>query len=284
MRIAVLLVGRTTDIPGLTERILRNYSNSNNDTVDFFAHTWSDDFDNIDYNIIEQSIADGVHPPMDVFRSVLRPIDHTARIEQFSPVSYTTSSYNELIDHYIQDCDVVPVGSELTYMSRLAPYLSFDYAKRLLLQHSINNNIEYDLVIKWRYDAVRDEQTVYRLAHWWSYYGNTNTFYVTGMPGSDSYYDISFAYSGNLDPDLYTSYRNTLVTHLQNTTNKDGLYAMFVAERALYHTLANYDFNLSVGEFKHVIGAICRTPEHVKLGVRDIGAVPWHTEWSRNLY
>ena len=149
MRIAVLLMGMDHEVfPIVKDRILSQFE-CEGIAFDFFAHTWdeiieeltstNDDWSDISSKFVKKNI----------------PFPYNdGRIK-----NYKTSSYQEIYDNYISMdgiSHIVTQNRMVFFINFIAQSLSTYHAFKALEEYKTQNEVEYDMVIKWRWDLVFD--------------------------------------------------------------------------------------------------------------------------------
>lgn len=156
IRIAVLLSGRTRNVEHTTQRIISNFNSSGVD-VDFFAHTWDDDFSFTNEEYDNELLSSGGVLSSEFLRgSLVQYSPAMSDIKYFSPKKYCITSYNEIIDEHETMRSSISMANSMLTIGYLAQTASFDHAARCLRQYVKDTGTHYNYVLKWRYDLVTD--------------------------------------------------------------------------------------------------------------------------------
>jgi hypothetical protein len=140
--IAVLFAGRSHLFPQVASRIKAAFDGINHNLY-YFGHTWNDDFTELNR---EDSLLD--------FRKKLSTVNiapHCFRFDRFS-----TSSYSEMLD-LIEKIDYKLPRLKTTLLAFVSQFYSLRHAANLAFDFSAKHNINYDVIIRWRYDLVIDQ-------------------------------------------------------------------------------------------------------------------------------
>lgn len=149
MRVAILLTGLDEVFPRIKNRILSHFECEGIE-FDFFGHTWEEkvstitkskripNWDDLSNSLVKKNIA---FPHKD------------DRIKH-----YKTSSYLQIYNEYLcNDLNIIDTQTTLVF-SYMAQDMSTFQAFQALEEYKNENNIDYDIVIKWRYDLLTDEK------------------------------------------------------------------------------------------------------------------------------
>lgn len=141
--IAVLFVGRSNLFPKVSRRIKSAFDDTNHN-IFYFGHTWLDDFMPIDRN-----------DSVDDLRGKLFSKDVEIIKNSLNFHDLKTSSYNEMLD-LIEKVDYGVPRLKTMFLSYVSQFYSLQHAINAAIKFAEINNIQYDAVIKWRYDLVVD--------------------------------------------------------------------------------------------------------------------------------
>lgn len=139
------MVGRTTNLQHTYTTLLKDLQASIGVPFDLFCHTW--------YDEIPSSVSRRIEP-IDMLNSltsyVHAPIEH-----MLEPTAMCRTSYSEVVQLLIDNPLKTPLQNKnYVYVGYLAPYTSLHHAYNLMSTHEHNNDFQYDIVIKWRYDLL----------------------------------------------------------------------------------------------------------------------------------
>lgn len=146
MRVAVLLTGLDEQFPKIKNRVL-NLFKCDGIEFNFFCHTWEEKVAPLDsfpkeWNDISAKL---------VKKNVPFPYNDN-RIK-----NYKTSSFQEIYDRYISKDEEILRSQLILVFSYLAQDTSTVKAFEALNEYKTENDIEYDVVIKWRYDLLLED-------------------------------------------------------------------------------------------------------------------------------
>ena len=152
MKIAVLLTGRLCRFDEIRDRIKYIFDAANN-SVDYFCHTWNDDF-------VDLKSATKLE---DLYNLTI-PTDPTHAINTIEPKGVWLSSnlemlntINDSINHINNPEFNLTIENILLYINYLAPQFSTYYAMQSLKSYVNETGTKYDVVIKWRYDLLSEK-------------------------------------------------------------------------------------------------------------------------------
>lgn len=152
MKVAVLLTGRMCRFDEIFDRVKQVFDVPGN-SVDYFCHTWNDDFVNLK----------SANKLKDLYDLTV-PTDPNRAINSIKPKAVLLSSNLEMLDIINDSVRFVnnPKFSLtfkhiLTYINYLAPQLSTYYAMQSLKSYVNETGTKYDVVIKWRYDLLAEK-------------------------------------------------------------------------------------------------------------------------------
>lgn len=155
MRVAILLTGLDEVFPRIKNRILSQFDCEGIE-FDFFGHTWEEKI-----TVLNSTNSSWV----DISQKFVRK-NKPFPYNDYRIKNYKTSSYQEIYDKYISREDIYQIVQEnkmIFFMSYMSQNLSTYYAFQALEEYKNKNNLEYDFVIKWRWDLLFDEKTKSRL-------------------------------------------------------------------------------------------------------------------------
>jgi hypothetical protein len=225
MKIAVLLTGRMCRFDEIYKRINHAFDIETN-SVDYFCHTWNDDF-------VDLKSANNLE---DIYH-LLIPNDPRPTINLIDPKAVLLSSYQEILDIindgilHINDPQFnLSIDNILFYINYLAPQLSTYYAMQSLKSYVNETGTVYDVVIKWRYDLLTEKMD-------FQHEIKTDTLYTANA--SEDLMDDRFYY-GNYS----TMFR--LLDQCKLEFNKELLYTF-------YHMsdLGDLDYKSVINKFNH---------------------------------
>ena len=152
MKIAVLLTGRMCRFDEIYKRINHVFDVENN-SVDYFCHTWNDDF----FDLKSAASLEDIY-------QLLIPTDLESTINLIDPKKVCLSSNLEILDmirdgvnHINNPQFNLSIDDILLYINYLAPQLSTYYAMQSMKSYVNETGAEYDVVIKWRYDLLTEK-------------------------------------------------------------------------------------------------------------------------------
>ena len=155
MRVAILLTGIDEVFPKIKNRLLDSFQCKGIE-FDFFGHTW------------EEKVAE-LNPTNDKWsdisdKFVKKNIPFPYNDDRIK--NYKSSSYQEIYDKYISMdgiSQIVIQNKMIFFMSYLSQSLSTYYAFKALEEYKTQNEIEYDMVFKWRWDLIFDPNEKHKL-------------------------------------------------------------------------------------------------------------------------
>lgn len=159
MKIALLFTGRSNNFRYTANYLGAMFKNAHRiDTVDVFAHEWSDDFSrmiHLNDTVRKQKNINDTKEYM-LQRLVPSDTESTKRLlnNNFDNViKHTSSSQQELLNMWV-DASAQHDPKPGFYIMSIAQLLSYNNAMHLWRDHVTETGDKYDLVIRWRYDLL----------------------------------------------------------------------------------------------------------------------------------
>ena len=225
MRIAILLTGIDELFPKIKDKILSQFECEGIE-FDFFCHTWdeiieeinpmSDDWSDISSKFVKKNI----------------PFPH----KDHRLKNHKTTSYQEIYDNYISMdgiSHIIRQNRMVFFINYIAQSLSTYNAFNALEEYRIQNEVEYDMVFKWRWDLLFDPNGQDKLNELKEH--EKNSIYSTHIDSNQ----MSDVWWGS-DYEIFKTIINDLPRHMafyiSNSLNTSG---RFGHEHALLECIKN---------------------------------------------
>lgn len=254
MRFAILLTGLDEVFPKIKNRILSQFECEGIE-FDFFGHTWEEKVSMLNANnetwvdISEKFVNKNVPFPY-----------KDDRIK-----NHKTSSYQEIYDKYISMdgiSQIVRKNKMIFFMSYMSQNISTYYAFKALEEYKKENNVHYDLVIKWRWDLLFDTNEQHKLSRLKNYTQNTMySSYVDNNQMSDFWWGCDYETFKVIINDLphYMAFSISNTLNVSDSEETKDPYHFF-HERMLLESIKNIakekkldlDFNYKTNGFPGV--------------------------------
>lgn len=145
MKIAILLTGLDDEFHKIKHRIYSQFDKMDAD-IDFFAHTWEEiiePFERLDYT---------VNPVIEILNHTKPKLLDNRNDDKIKYVA--TSSYQEILKYIdTTKCN----NHDVIVFSFIAQNLSVYHAFAGLQSYIEETNTSYDLIVKWRYDLILED-------------------------------------------------------------------------------------------------------------------------------